>query len=178
MPRKTTKSLERKVNPDRRYQSILVQRLINKSMLNGKKLPNAQFTLPLKVQQRSLVLRIQLKFLKKLSPTFLQILKLNLAVLVVQTTRFHSQFPDTVRCTSPSHGSLSLLVLVRVCHTNVVLKQKSLTLTMQPVLPLRRKKTHTAWLKLTVLSHTLLAANQEYYEKHHSGGVFLLQNPY
>ena len=37
MPRKTTKSLERKVNPDRRYQSILVQRLINKSMLNGKK---------------------------------------------------------------------------------------------------------------------------------------------
>ena len=38
MPRKTTKSLERKVNPDRRYQSILVQRLINKSMLDGKKL--------------------------------------------------------------------------------------------------------------------------------------------
>lgn len=37
MPRKTTKSLERKVNPDRRYQSILVQRLINKSMLDGKK---------------------------------------------------------------------------------------------------------------------------------------------
>ena len=37
MPRKTTKSLERKVNPDRKYQSILVQRLINKSMLDGKK---------------------------------------------------------------------------------------------------------------------------------------------
>ena len=37
MPRKTTKSLVRKVNPDRRYQSILVQRLINKSMLNGKR---------------------------------------------------------------------------------------------------------------------------------------------
>ena len=37
MPRKTTKSLERKVNPDRRYQAILVQRLINKSMLSGKK---------------------------------------------------------------------------------------------------------------------------------------------
>ena len=37
MPRKTTKSLVRKVNPDRKYQSILVQRLINKSMLNGKK---------------------------------------------------------------------------------------------------------------------------------------------
>ena len=37
MPRKTTKSLERKVSPDRRYQSVLVQRLINKSMLDGKK---------------------------------------------------------------------------------------------------------------------------------------------
>ena len=37
MPRKTTKSLVRKVNPDRKYQSIMVQRLINKSMLDGKK---------------------------------------------------------------------------------------------------------------------------------------------
>ena len=37
MPRKTTKSLTRKVSPDRKYQSILVQRLINKSMLNGNK---------------------------------------------------------------------------------------------------------------------------------------------
>jgi small subunit ribosomal protein S7 len=37
MPRKTTKSLVRKVNPDRKYQSMLVQRLINKSMLDGKK---------------------------------------------------------------------------------------------------------------------------------------------
>ncbi len=37
MPRKKTKSLERKVLPDRRYQSIAVQKLINKSMLDGKK---------------------------------------------------------------------------------------------------------------------------------------------
>ena len=37
MPRKTTKSLVRKVSPDRKYQSMLVQRLINKSMLDGKK---------------------------------------------------------------------------------------------------------------------------------------------
>ena len=37
MPRKVTKSLERKVSPDRNYQSVLVQRLINKSMLDGKK---------------------------------------------------------------------------------------------------------------------------------------------
>jgi len=38
MPRKTTASLQRVLSPDRKYQSVLVQRLINKSMLNGKKL--------------------------------------------------------------------------------------------------------------------------------------------
>jgi small subunit ribosomal protein S7 len=37
MPRKVTVSLQRKINPDRKYQSVMVQRLINKSMLNGKK---------------------------------------------------------------------------------------------------------------------------------------------
>jgi small subunit ribosomal protein S7 len=38
MPRKVTKKLQRVLKPDRKYQSVLVQRLINKSMLNGKKL--------------------------------------------------------------------------------------------------------------------------------------------
>ncbi len=38
MPRKVTKSLQRRINPDRKYQSVIVQRLINKSMLDGKKL--------------------------------------------------------------------------------------------------------------------------------------------
>ncbi len=38
MPRKVTKKLQRTVKPDRKYQSPLVQRLINKSMLDGKKL--------------------------------------------------------------------------------------------------------------------------------------------
>ena len=38
MPRKVTATLQRQLNPDRRYQSVLVQRLINKSMLDGKKL--------------------------------------------------------------------------------------------------------------------------------------------
>jgi small subunit ribosomal protein S7 len=38
MPRKVTVSLQRHPNPDRKYQSVLVQRLINKSMLDGKKL--------------------------------------------------------------------------------------------------------------------------------------------
>ena len=38
MPRKVTRKLQREFNPDRKYQSVLVQRLINKSMLDGKKL--------------------------------------------------------------------------------------------------------------------------------------------
>ncbi len=38
MPRKVTKSLQRRLQPDRKYQSVLVQRLINKSLLDGKKL--------------------------------------------------------------------------------------------------------------------------------------------
>ena len=38
MPRKVTKSLQREIAADRKYNSVLIQRLINKSMLNGKKL--------------------------------------------------------------------------------------------------------------------------------------------
>ena len=37
MPRKVTKSLQRTLAPDRKYNSVLVQRLINKSILDGKK---------------------------------------------------------------------------------------------------------------------------------------------
>ena len=37
MPRKKTKALQREIGPDRKYNSVLVQRLINKTMLSGKK---------------------------------------------------------------------------------------------------------------------------------------------
>lgn len=37
MPRKVTKSLVRPIQPDRVYNSVQVQRLINRVMLNGKK---------------------------------------------------------------------------------------------------------------------------------------------
>lgn len=37
MPRKVTKSLIRDIKPDRTYNSVQVQRLINRVMLNGKK---------------------------------------------------------------------------------------------------------------------------------------------
>lgn len=38
MPRKVTKSLVRILPPDRKYQSVLIQRLINKSIKDGKKM--------------------------------------------------------------------------------------------------------------------------------------------
>ncbi len=37
MPRKTTKSLQRNIAPDRQYNSVLVQKLINRLMQDGKK---------------------------------------------------------------------------------------------------------------------------------------------
>jgi small subunit ribosomal protein S7 len=37
MPRKKTKSLIREINPDRKYNSVMVQRFINRIMLDGKK---------------------------------------------------------------------------------------------------------------------------------------------
>ena len=38
MPRHKTKSLKRDIKPDRKYESVLVQRTINKVMQDGKKL--------------------------------------------------------------------------------------------------------------------------------------------
>ena len=37
MPRKKTKSLVRDIAPDRKYNNVRIQRLINRVMLNGKK---------------------------------------------------------------------------------------------------------------------------------------------
>jgi small subunit ribosomal protein S7 len=45
MPRKTTKSLVRPISPDRVYNSVLVQKVINRVMLNGdKQKPKSLFT--------------------------------------------------------------------------------------------------------------------------------------
>ncbi len=38
MPRKKTKSLKRDITPDRKYNSVLLQKFINKLMVDGKKL--------------------------------------------------------------------------------------------------------------------------------------------
>jgi small subunit ribosomal protein S7 len=75
MPRKTTATLQRKLNPDRKYQSILIQRLINKSMLDGKKLVaeravyEALETAAKKVDSEN-PLEVFEKALKNISPNF------------------------------------------------------------------------------------------------------------
>lgn len=75
MPRKVTKSLQRHLAPDRKYQSILVQRLINKSMLNGKKLlAERQVYAALEMAAKKLKsedpLDVFEKALKNVSPSF------------------------------------------------------------------------------------------------------------
>ena len=75
MPRKSTVTLQRIPNPDRKYQSIMVQRLINKSMLDGKKLvaERAVYT-ALEVAAKKLdsenPLEVFEKALKNISPNF------------------------------------------------------------------------------------------------------------
>ncbi len=75
MPRKSTVSLQRIPSPDRKYQSIMVQRLINKSMLDGKKLvaERAVYT-ALEVAAKKLdsenPLEVFEKALKNISPNF------------------------------------------------------------------------------------------------------------
>lgn len=75
MPRKVTVSLQRRLSPDRKYQSVLVQRLINKSMLDGKKhvAENAVYT-ALEVAAKKLdsenPLEVFEKALKNISPNF------------------------------------------------------------------------------------------------------------
>ena len=75
MPRKVTKKLQRELKPDRKYQSVLVQKLINKSMLDGKKLTaekavySALETAAKKVESEN-PLEVFEKALKNISPSF------------------------------------------------------------------------------------------------------------
>ena len=118
MPRTTTKSLERKVSPDRRYQSILVQRLINKSMLDGKKhAAERAVYAALEGAAKHLKSEDPVEVFEKRSQTFRQILKLNHDALVAPTIRFHSQSLATANSTLRSPGSSKQRVLVVACHT-------------------------------------------------------------
>ena len=160
MPRKVTKKLQRQLQPDRRYQSVLVQRLINKSMLDGKKLAaeRAVYT-ALETAAKKLdsedPLAIFEKALKNVSPNF----EVKSRRVGGSTIRFRSQFRDIGSCTMHLVGWYSQPALAVVCLTHSVWHWKSLTLTTKLGLPSRRKKTPTRWLKLTVPLRTLLVAN-------------------
>ena len=75
MPRKVTKKLQRTIKPDRKYQSVLVQRLINKSMLDGKKLASERMVYSALEQAAKTLkseepLEVFEKALKNVSPNF------------------------------------------------------------------------------------------------------------
>ena len=75
MPRKVTKKLQRQLQPDRKYQSTLVQRLINKSMVSGKKLlAERQVYSALEIAAKKLKseepLEVFEKALKNITPNF------------------------------------------------------------------------------------------------------------
>ncbi len=156
MPRKVTKKLQRELKPDRRYQSVLVQRLINKSMLDGKKLAaeRAVYT-ALETAAKKLdsedPLAVFEKALKNVSPNF--------EVKSRRVGGANSQFRDTGSCTTRSAGWCNQLALVVACHIHSVWRWKSLMRITKLVPPSRRRKTPTRWPKPTVPLHTLLAAN-------------------
>lgn len=75
MPRKVTRKLQRQLQPDRKYQSTLVQRLINKSMISGKKLlAERQVYSALEIAAKKLKsedpLEVFEKALKNITPNF------------------------------------------------------------------------------------------------------------
>ncbi len=75
MPRKVTKKLQRELKPDRKYQSVLVQKLINKSMLDGKKLTAEKavysaLETAAKKDESENPLEVFEKALKNISPSF------------------------------------------------------------------------------------------------------------
>ena len=125
MPRKTTASLQRVLNPDRKYQSVLVQRLINKAMLDGKKLVaeravyEALETAAKKLDSEN-PLEVFEKALKNISPNF------EVKSRRVGGANYQIPFPVAGHrnCTTPFHGSYKVLDLVREFHTANVLHLK------------------------------------------------------
>jgi small subunit ribosomal protein S7 len=172
MPRKVTKSLVRTLNPDRKYQSILVQRLINKSMLDGKKL-TAERAVYAALEQAAKKLdsedplEVFEKALKNVSPNF--------EVKSRRVGGANYQIPFPVSGHRQLHYAFSWLV--RVCHTHSVLRLRSWMHVTKLVQLSRRRKTLTRWQKQTARLHTLPAANCSLHQKtaRSTLGGFLMQ---
>ena len=146
MPRKVTKSLQRKVTPDRKYQSVLVQRLINKSMLTAPETGRRASSLfrSRRRCEKAQFLKTQSKFLEKaianVSPDF--------EVKSRRVGGANYQIPFPIAGHRQQHFAFSWLVqlrvLVRVCLTQSVLSSL-LMLTTKLAPPLRRRKTKPSY---------------------------------
>ena len=107
MPRKVTKKLQRNIKPDRKYQSVLVQRLINKSMLDGKKL-TAERAVYRALEQAAKTLKTEEplevfeKCIKNISPSF--------EVKSRRVGGANYQIPFPVQCHRQLHYAFSWLV--------------------------------------------------------------------
>ena len=121
MPRNVTKSLPRRLDPHRKYQSILVQRLINKSMLHGKKL--------LAARQVHGALEIAAKKLKSEDPlavfeTVLKTVSPNFEVKSRRVGGANYQIPFPIQGHRQLHYAFSWLVQSararKACHMNSV----------------------------------------------------------
>ena len=138
MPRKVTKKLQRTIKPDRKYQSVLVQRLINKSMLNGKK-QVAERAVYSALEQAAKTLKSEEPLevfeacIKNISPAF--------EVKSRRVGGANYQIPFPIRTASASRPKLLMLLT-------------------KPVLRSRKKKIRTKWRKPTALSRISRAARR------------------
>ncbi len=100
MPRKKTKDLVRHIEPDRLYNSVQVQRLINRVMLNGKK-QMAERLVYNGMQQAANKLKIDnpLDVFEQAYKTSNRIWKRDHEESAAQTTRFLLKSKDNVRPT-------------------------------------------------------------------------------
>ena len=151
MPRKVTKSLQRKVSPDRKYQSVLVQRLINKSILDGKKqaaeraVYSALEGAAKKLGSEDPVAVFE-KAIANVSPDF--------EVKSRRVGGANYQIPFPISGHRQQHFAFSWLVQSARARQGMpyALSSKSSTLTTRPVPPSKRKRTATAWLRPTAPS--------------------------
>ena len=151
MPRKVTKKLQRQLQPDRKYQSVLVQRLINKSMLDGKKLVAERAVYRALEQAAKKLdsedpLAVFEKALGNISPSF--------EVKSRRVGGANYQVPVEVR---PSW--YRPLVPAVVCRMSSAWHSRLSMLITKLVQPSRRRKTPTRWPKPTAPLLILLVAS-------------------
>jgi hypothetical protein len=159
MPRKVTKSLRRDIAPDRKYESVLVHKLINKTMLAGKKQTAEKIVYEaMEIAAKKLKHDDALKMLEEALGNVKPNLEVKSRRIGGATTKFHTKSKATDKLIKPLCGSLKLSVVDVVEWANQALKLWLLKLSMpstRPETQLRNAKMCTKWLKPTVLSPIL-----------------------